>query len=105
MQRVLHAQRQAETEHRTAVEQWRNKTEEQGQAMRRTERALAEERAAQQERREKTDMLVAQLKKLAEQTRRFKEVTDTLAEWLHMSTRQPEEVLARLKEKMAEEHP
>ncbi|RNF22801.1 uncharacterized protein Tco025E_03116 [Trypanosoma conorhini] len=102
IQRVLHAQRQAEAEHRTELEQWRGKTEEQGQAMRRIERELAEEREVQKEHREKTERLVAQLKKLAEQTRKFKEVSDAVAEWLRLGTKQPEEVLASLKRKLAE---
>ncbi|RNF01381.1 hypothetical protein TraAM80_07029 [Trypanosoma rangeli] len=102
IQRVLHTQRQAEAEHRTEIEQWRAKTEQQGQTIRRTERMLAEEREVQRENREKTEKLVAQLKKLVEQTRRFKEVSDTVAEWLRLGTKQPEDVLASLKIKLAE---
>ncbi|KAF5220926.1 hypothetical protein TcYC6_0036240 [Trypanosoma cruzi] len=102
IQRVLHTQRQAEAAHRAEMEQWKVKMEEQGQTIRRSERMLADEREVQKENREKTEKLVAQLKKLAEQTRRFKEVSDTVADWLRLGTKQPEEVLVALKRKLAE---
>ncbi|CBH18263.1 hypothetical protein, conserved [Trypanosoma brucei gambiense DAL972] len=102
LQRLLQAQKRAAADHLAQQEQWNIKAESQGTALRRAEKELVEERAKRQQQQEKTDKLITQLKRLAEQTRKFKDVSDTVAEWLCVSSRQPEEVRARVQEKMAE---
>ncbi|KAH8604932.1 hypothetical protein ERJ75_001658900 [Trypanosoma vivax] len=100
VQRLLQLQKKAADDHAAEQQQWKAKAEAQGLAIRRAEKALADERARQREHEEKTQRLVTQLKRLADQTRKFKEVSDTVAEWLQCSSRQPDEVLALVREKM-----
>ncbi|CCD16145.1 unnamed protein product [Trypanosoma congolense IL3000] len=102
LRQILQEQKQAARDHAAQQEQWNAKAEAQGLAMHRVEKELAEERAAKQLLQEKTDQLVTKMKCLAEQTRKYKSVSDTVAEWLCVTSRKPEDVLERVQEKMAE---
>ncbi|ORC86019.1 uncharacterized protein TM35_000312050 [Trypanosoma theileri] len=102
MQRVLLATRQAEVAHNAEKEQYHAKVVSLGEALRSAEREQAALHEQRQQDKEKTNMLTVQLKRIVEHTQKFKQVSDTAAEWLHSNTKEPEEVLRRLNEKIAE---